>query len=273
MQESALTGKNHVLKIIDALYIGESRSKINEVRSEVEAYLSSGADDVFFSIVDQALMRAIRDNIDELMPKFASLVVENGVNELGFIYVSELVIQKAQMYLTDLDMAEQVDLGRSVRILNDPEYRSAVIQIIIEKFETLTRLLESRGVNVVETYGQPALGSGQDYEHFVSRIFVNNGWETEITKGSGDQGADIIGTYQNQRFVVQCKFYSGSVGNKAVQEVHAAKSYYRADRAVVVSNANYTKSASELAGSLDVLLLHHQDIEQFIHHLDAVASS
>lgn len=269
MHESVLADKTRILKIVDELYKGESGEKINEARSEAETYLSSGADDVFFSIVDQGLTRAIRANIDELMPIFASLVAENGVDELAFTYqIVRRVIDMTQTILLDLERAERVDLGRSIRILSDPEYRSAVNKIIAEKFEAVTRLLESREVNVVETYGQPEVGSGQDYERFVSRILVNNGWETEITKGSGDQGADIIGIYRNRRFVVQCKFYSGSVGNKAVQEVYAAKSYYRADCAVVVSNTNYTKSASELAESLGVLLLHHQDIEKFIHLLN-----
>lgn len=264
---------NDVLRIVDALYSGESESKKNEVRSEAEAYLSRGVDNIFFSIADQALTRTIRENFDELMPDLLSLAVENVVGGLEFNHhIAEQVIAKAQRYLIDLDLTEGVDLGRSIRVLTSQDYRSAVVGIISENFETLIHLLQSRGISANEMYGQPALVSGQAYELFVSKILANLGCKTEITKGSGDQGADIIGMYRNHKFVVQCKFYSAAVGNKAVQEAHAAKTYYRADRAIVVSNTNYTKSASELADSLGISLLHHQELEKFIQYLDAFAN-
>jgi len=257
-------------KIIDILYAGEPETKKNEVRREAESYLASGDDDVFFSIADQALTVAIRGNLDEFMPNFLTLVSETTVQELVFnFHLGEKIISKAQIYLTNLDLAERVDLGKAVRILTSPDYRDSVYKIIAGKLSTVMGLLESRGVNIVEMYGSPGLASGQDYELFVSKILANHGCQTEITKGSGDQGADIIGIYRNQRFVVQCKFYSGAVGNKAVQEVHAAKAFYKADRAFVVSNANFTKSASELAERLGIPLLHHQDIDRFIQYLDS----
>jgi restriction system protein len=62
---------------------------------------------------------------------------------------------------------------------------------------------------------------------------------------------------------VQCKFYTKPVSNKAVQEVAAARLHEGADQAVVVSNAAYTKSARQLAGTTGVLLLHHDDLASF----------
>jgi restriction system protein len=45
-----------------------------------------------------------------------------------------------------------------------------------------------------------------------------------------------------------------------VQEVVAARSYWNADRAAVVSNAGFTPAARKLAGATGVLLLHHDDL-------------
>jgi len=81
-----------------------------------------------------------------------------------------------------------------------------------------------------------------------------------VTPKTGDQGADIVIKYDEMTGVVQCKLYSQPVGNAAVQEVIAAREYYQAAIAIVVSNANYTASARQLAGIANVALLHHDDI-------------
>jgi restriction system protein len=72
---------------------------------------------------------------------------------------------------------------------------------------------------------------------------------------------DIIAERDGKRIVVQCKFYSKPVGNKAVQEA-AARLHERAV-AIVVSNAAYTKAARQLAGTTGVILLHHDDLDSF----------
>ena len=62
------------------------------------------------------------------------------------------------------------------------------------------------------------------------------GWDARTTKTTGDQGADIIATNGDETLVVQCKRYGRPVGNKAVQEVAAARDHYRADYAAMVTN-------------------------------------
>ena len=69
-----------------------------------------------------------------------------------------------------------------------------------------------------------------------------------------DMGADLILERRGIRSVVQAKSYSGSVGVKAVQEVVAAKSYYKAREAFVVTNSTFTKSAIDLAEANGVSL-------------------
>jgi restriction system protein len=102
--------------------------------------------------------------------------------------------------------------------------------------------------------------SGTDYEHLCAALLRKAGWSTQMTKGSGDQGADVIAKRGGRRIVVQCKFYSKPVGNKAVQEVVAAKQFVGADLAIVASNQSFTGSARKLAAANAVLLLHHDQL-------------
>ena len=59
---------------------------------------------------------------------------------------------------------------------------------------------------------------------------------------------------------IQCKLYTGSVGNKAIQEAYSGMKHFGLDKAAVLTNANFTKSAKELAASTGVLLLSPEDI-------------
>jgi restriction system protein len=105
--------------------------------------------------------------------------------------------------------------------------------------------------------------TGIEYETFCAEALRRAGWNARVTIATGDQGTDIVAERDGKRLVVQCKFYTKPVSNKAVQEVAAARLHEGADQAVVVSNAPYTKSARQLAGTTGVLLLHHDDLASF----------
>lgn len=104
---------------------------------------------------------------------------------------------------------------------------------------------------------------GFEFEGWVATNLKKFGWEAEATQGSGDQGLDVIASKNGCKVGIQCKLYSSNVGNKAVQEINAAKAHFNLDKGAVLTNAGYTKSARELAKTCDVLLLSHYDISRF----------
>ena len=106
------------------------------------------------------------------------------------------------------------------------------------------------------------------YELYCALQLKRAGWATKPTAKTGDQGVDIFAERGGVTLVVQCKLYSGSVGNAAVQEVIAGRVFYRADLAVVVSNARFTKSAQQLAGMSGVTLLHHSQLPSYTGKID-----
>jgi len=99
-----------------------------------------------------------------------------------------------------------------------------------------------------------------EYEHFIVNILNSSGWIARATTSTGDQGIDVIAEADNIKIVIQCKLYSSNVGNSAVQEIIAGKVFEKADYAAVVSNANYTRSARQLASSSGVFLMHHDEL-------------
>jgi restriction system protein len=102
--------------------------------------------------------------------------------------------------------------------------------------------------------------TGREYEVYCKELLEDADWSVVLTPGSGDQGADIIAEKNGIRVVVQCKFYSSPVGNKAVQEAYAAAGFQDAHYAAVTTNSIFTKSARQLAHKNNVLVLHHEDL-------------
>ena len=48
-----------------------------------------------------------------------------------------------------------------------------------------------------------------------------------------------------------------------MQEIFSAKEFYNADEAYVVSNHTYTSSARQLATSVGVQLIHHEELKRY----------
>ena len=88
-----------------------------------------------------------------------------------------------------------------------------------------------------------------------------------MTKASGDQGAYLIVYGSDLKIVAQAKFYSSTIGNKAIQEVVSAIKYYQADKDMVITSNYYTKSAIELAEVNNVELCDTNVLDSIISKL------
>ncbi len=108
---------------------------------------------------------------------------------------------------------------------------------------------------------------GHIFEHFCAETLSLNGFNNvQVTQGSGDQGIDIIAYKDDIKYGIQCKCYSSDIGNKAVQEVYAGKSYYNCDVGVVLTNRYFTKSAIELARKSRVHLWDRQKLLELVEN-------
>lgn len=103
---------------------------------------------------------------------------------------------------------------------------------------------------------------GFEYEKYCIRYLQKHGYKNvELTRSGADQGLDIIAYRHHIKYGFQCKYYEKPVGNAAVQEAYAGAAHYGCDKAAVITNTTFTKSAMELAEDTDVLLYSHVDPE------------
>ncbi|SDM85919.1 Restriction endonuclease [Psychrobacillus sp. OK028] len=108
--------------------------------------------------------------------------------------------------------------------------------------------------------------NGYEFELFIVELFTKMGFKAEVTKGSNDQGIDIIARNSIEMIGIQAKCYNieNRVTNKAVQEVYTGLNYYNLRKGIVISNSCYTESAKELAQKNDVILWDRNHLEKYL---------
>ena len=96
---------------------------------------------------------------------------------------------------------------------------------------------------------------GHDFEYYCADLLKAAGFlDVEVTKGSGDFGADILAERDGVTYAFQCKCYDKPIGVKAVQEIYAGRDYYGRMVGVVMTNQYFTQPAVELASRLNIML-------------------
>jgi HJR/Mrr/RecB family endonuclease len=137
--------------------------------------------------------------------------------------------------------------GLKIKNMDDLEY--ILTHFINKKEESLLR----GGTNNDQKYFNSL--SGKEFELLLVRLFESMGYIVEHCGKIGDQGGDLIINKGQERILIQAKRYSGSIGNKAVQEAVAAKKYYDCNRSALIGSSDFTSEAIELAKFNNVRLI------------------
>ncbi len=111
--------------------------------------------------------------------------------------------------------------------------------------------------------------NGLDFEKFCANLLNEYGFvDLHVTKGSGDQGVDVIGYLNGAKIAIQCKRYNKKLGNSPIQEVAAGKNFYKCDEAIVLTNSYFTDGAIKLAETNNVILWDRDVLEALIYKTD-----
>ena len=108
---------------------------------------------------------------------------------------------------------------------------------------------------------------GRKFEEFLCQSFKQLGYTVQLTPAQGDFGADLVVQKKGMKMVVQAKRYQSRVGIEAVQQILGAKGYYRANRAMVITNSQFTSAARKLASHNQVELWDRQDLKKLLKQM------
>ena len=233
---------------------------------------------MFFELVreiENKKHKALVENIDEwLKPVYEELSIKLGDNiskenvireylEYNYAEVGDYDITYLSLWVSRLFEKFNIDYEQDEV---EKLIEEAKEEIELEEFEKNLGAPQQEPKNKIGDFRDL---SGYEFEEYLKNLFELLDYTAVQTSLSGDQGADLILSKDDEKIVVQAKKYNGKVSNKAVQEVAAAKNYYDADRAMIVTNSSFTKSAIELAFSNDVELWDGRKLKSIIRDLES----
>lgn len=212
--------------------------------------------------VGNTLVVLIKDNLNVPF-KLKSVKSRNGYNADDFLKEIEICLQAN--FISDANVIYDF-LKQNEKGIKAAYKKSNWDYEILESYgDCITVLLRDSERMVQESILNMDYMDGLQFEYFCADILKKKGYENvDVTKGSGDQGVDIIAERDGIRYAIQCKCYSSTVGNKAVQEVYAGKDFYRCQIGVVMTNNYFTKSAIELAESNGTILWDRDSLNMFM---------
>ena len=138
----------------------------------------------------------------------------------------------------------------------------APLQLMHSRMPQLFAEYHERQKSKVRTKDEVRSLSGTEFETYVAQVLKQNGWQVSGTPTTGDQGADLIASKADRKVVIQAKRYVGSVGNRAVQEVVGAVSFYGGTEGCVVTNSTFTPSARALAQKNNIRLIDGASLDE-----------
>jgi len=105
---------------------------------------------------------------------------------------------------------------------------------------------------------------GYAFERYVVDVLIKCGYNAYKTPSTQDFGGDVIAEKDGVKYAIQCKYSADSIGIKACQEALAGKEYYKCDKAVVLTNSEFTNKAVEFAKATTIELWDYKHLQDFI---------
>lgn len=101
--------------------------------------------------------------------------------------------------------------------------------------------------------------SGVEFEMVCKRLLENMGFDVETTKTTGDGGIDLI-AYNHQpllsgKYIIQCKRYTGSVGEPVIRDLYGVITSERANKGILMTSGTVTKQAQLFAQDKPIELI------------------
>lgn len=209
---------------------------------------------------------------DELFPLAVDVIMETGQSSVSMIQRRlRLGYTRAASIIDEMEDKGIVgpfrgSTPRQILITKNQWLRMrGNIKISQEHVEVSSANNSSNSIFVKDNLSDIDNMEGHEFEHLCANLLRKNGfYNVEVTRGSGDQGVDILAQKDGIKYAVQCKCYSKDLGNKPVQEVNAGKAIYRCQIGAVMTNRYFTQGAKEAAEATGVLLWDRDKLNDMI---------
>lgn len=108
-----------------------------------------------------------------------------------------------------------------------------------------------RGIRI----SQIDMMEGIEFENYLQRLLVHQGYEVKLTPASGDFGVDLVASRNGETIAIQAKRQNSAVSRRAISDAVAGMNFYNCTDAMVITNNYFTPDAKTLADSNNCTLI------------------
>ncbi len=109
---------------------------------------------------------------------------------------------------------------------------------------------------------------GTRFETALARLYKKTGYSVSQTKGSGDEGIDLILMKDGKKTAVQCKGHKKPIGVGAIRDLYGAMMHFGAESAVLACPAGFTKGVWQFAKNKSIELISASDLVEMAESTD-----
>ena len=179
-------------------------------------------------------------------------------------YITKLKYMISIGYLEQQDDWLQTDMDMLKSLLDmDVKAKEIMQKATAEEDKRQQReiFIESIGLDVDNL-------SGVEFENVCQALVEKMGFTTQTTKASGDGGIDLI-AYNHQpllsgKYIIQCKRYTGSVGEPIIRDLYGVIMSERANKGILMTTGHFTKSAISFAEGKPIELIDGQKLKSLL---------
>lgn len=210
----------------------------------LKKYIKSKKQKIYLDEMKYIININANKKVEDIVEEYINIFGDNALMGFNIKIMSKLISE---------DYERTHDLVKKEYEKVKKEYQMRKLEDVL--FRSSTKFRDMKHVDSL---------SGFEFEDYLEELFTEFGYKVKELPYSNDYGADLIISKGFNEVVIQAKNYSGSVGNKAVQEVIAAKSHYKSDIGMVITNAYYTPNAIKTAAVSHIILIDRDGLERLI---------
>lgn len=109
---------------------------------------------------------------------------------------------------------------------------------------------------------------GMKLEKALARLYKEMGYSVRQTKGSGDEGIDLILSKEGKTTVVQCKGHKKPIGVGAIRDLYGTMMHEGTESAVLACPAGFTKAVRKFATGKPIRLISATDLVEMSESID-----
>lgn len=179
-------------------------------------------------------------------------------------YIAKLKYMISIGYLEQQDDWLQTDMDILKSLLDMDVKAKGIMQKATaeeEKRQQRETFIESIGFDVDNL-------SGVEFENVCQALVEKMGFTTQTTKASGDGGIDLI-AYNSQpllsgKYIIQCKRYTGSVGEPIIRDLYGVVTAERANKGILMTTGQFTKSAIAFSNAKPIELIDGEKLKALL---------